>query len=68
MRWQPGAGRYLNDYEGGRVIAMQVWIRKEWDTLDKEHCPSFSASSASERKFFRLTCLIERIWFVIGFF
>jgi hypothetical protein len=36
---QPGEERYLNDYEGGRVIAMQVWIRKEWDTLDREHLP-----------------------------
>ena len=50
------------------MIAMQVWIRKEWDTLDREHCPSFSASSASERKVFRPKCLIERISFVIGFF
>jgi hypothetical protein len=67
---QPGDGRYLptTKYEGRRLIAMQVWIRKEWDTLDREHCPSFSASSARERKVFRLKCLIERISFVIGFF
>jgi hypothetical protein len=67
---QPGEGRYLptTRYEGGRVIAMQVWIRKEGDTLDREYCPSFSASSASERKVFRTKCLIERISLVIGFF
>ena len=38
---QPGVGRYLNDYEAGRVIAVQVWIRKEWDTLDKEIARAF---------------------------
>jgi hypothetical protein len=53
---------------GGRVTAMQVDFEKGWDTLDREHCPSFSASSASERKVFRLKCLIERISLVISFF
>jgi hypothetical protein len=43
-------------------------FEKEWDTLDREHCPSFSASSGSQPKVFRLKCLIERILFVIGFF
>jgi hypothetical protein len=52
----------------GRVIALQMWIRKELDTLDRERCPSFSASSACERKVFCPECLIEKILLVIGFF
>jgi hypothetical protein len=47
---------------------MQVWIRKELNTLDGERCPSFSASYACERKVFCPECLIKKILSVIGFF
>jgi hypothetical protein len=49
------------------------WRHAGVDLKKTEHSqqgvlPGFSVSSASERKVFRVTCLIERISFVIGFF